>query len=65
MAALIVKDDGELRRVERAIAEFEARPPMERLRKSCLLQALYAEREELLRLSPPRRRSLRPRRLAA
>ncbi|HUK00534.1 MAG TPA: hypothetical protein VLV85_19935 [Stellaceae bacterium] len=59
MAALIVKDDGELRRVQRTIAEFEARPPMERLRKSCLLQALYAEREELLRVSPQRRHSSR------
>jgi hypothetical protein len=65
MAALIVKDDGELRRIERTIAEFEARPPMERLRKSCLLQALYAERDELLRVSPQRRRSARPRPLAA
>ena len=65
MAALIVNDDGEIRRIERAIAEFEARSPMERLRMSCLLQALYAEREELLRVSPQRRRSPRPRPLAA
>jgi hypothetical protein len=65
MAALIVKDESELRRVERAIAEFEARSPTERLRKSCLLQALYAERAELLRISPQRRRLLRPQTLAA
>jgi hypothetical protein len=65
MAALIVNDDGEIRRIERAIAEFEARSPMERLRMSCLLQALYAEREELLRVSPQRRRSPRLRPLAA
>jgi hypothetical protein len=52
MRVLIVRDDGELRRIERAIAEFEGRPPAERLRKSCLLQALHHERAELLRCNP-------------
>lgn len=54
MRALIVRDDGELRRIERVIAEFEGRPPAERLRKSCLLQALRRERAELLRCSAGR-----------
>ncbi len=52
MRLLIVRDDGDLRRIERAIAEFEGRPPSERLRKSCLLQALHQERQELLRCNP-------------
>jgi len=48
---LIVKDDGDLRRIERAIAELEARPAAERLRKTCLLQALHEQRVELRRWS--------------
>jgi hypothetical protein len=52
MRVLIVRDDGELRRIDRAIAEFEGRPAAERLRKSCLLQALHQGRAELLRCNP-------------
>jgi len=52
MRALIVKDDGELRRIERAIAEFEARQPAERLRRTSLLEALRRQRAELLRYGP-------------
>ena len=59
MRDLIVRDDGDLRRIERAIAEFEARQPMERARKTFLLQALRRERSEMLRCSPHLRRELR------
>lgn len=59
MRVLIVRDDGQLRRIERAIAEFEGRPPTERLRKSCLLQALQRERETLLHESGYRRPAAR------
>jgi hypothetical protein len=52
MRVLIVHDDGDLRRIDRAIAEFEGRPAGERLRRSCLLQALHEERAELLRCNP-------------
>ncbi len=48
MAALIVRENPELRRLERAIAELEARPAAEQLRKQSLLTALYAEREEIV-----------------
>jgi hypothetical protein len=44
---LIIQDDRELRRVERALAEFEARPASERMRKQVLLQALASERARL------------------
>lgn len=56
MRVLVVKDDGQLRRIERAIAEIEARPPMEQRRKACLLRGPPRERETLLRES----RYLRP-----
>jgi hypothetical protein len=46
---LIVRDDRELRRIERAIAELEARPMAERHRMQSLLQALRNERAELTR----------------
>jgi hypothetical protein len=44
MRALIVKDDGDLRRIDRAIAELERQPPAEQLRKHLLLAALRQER---------------------
>jgi hypothetical protein len=59
MRELIVTDDGQLGRIERAIAEFEARPLMERERKSFLLRALRQERTELLRCSPQLRNNIR------
>jgi len=58
MRELIVKDDGELRRIERAIAEFEARQPAERLRRTALLDALRRQRADLLRCHPRVRRNL-------
>ena len=47
MSALIVKGNPQLRRIERAIAEFKARPAAEQMRKQTLLTALYAERAEI------------------
>jgi len=46
---LVVRTDPQLRRLERSIAELEARPPQEKARKSWLLAALQNEREELLK----------------
>ncbi|HEX7969564.1 MAG TPA: hypothetical protein VF502_15185 [Stellaceae bacterium] len=55
MAALIVWDNPQLRRVERAIAEFEARPAAERMRKQLLLSALHRERAEIVSAYSPRK----------
>jgi hypothetical protein len=44
---LVVRDDGQLRRIERAIAELERRPRAEQLRKQLLLRALETQRAEL------------------
>lgn len=52
MRTLIARDDGQLRRLESAIAALAARPPAERNRMSMLLSALESERAELLRQSP-------------
>ena len=48
MAALIVRENPQLRRIERAIAELEARPAVEQMRKRSLLTALYSERAEIV-----------------
>jgi hypothetical protein len=50
MKELILRDDRELRRIETAIAAMERAPASERLRRHCLLAALEAERDELLRV---------------
>lgn len=50
MKELILRDDRELRRLESAIAVMEQAPASERLRRHCLLAALEAERDELLRV---------------
>jgi hypothetical protein len=52
MRELIVRDDGQLRRIDGAIAAIEARSGGERIRMGSLLTALQSEREELLRISP-------------
>jgi hypothetical protein len=45
---LIVRDDGQLRRIERALAELERRPAAEQqTRKQMLLRALEWRRSEL------------------
>lgn len=59
MRVLIATDDGQLARIERAIAEFEARPAAERMRKVFLLAALRRERAELQRCGAQLRQSLR------
>ncbi|HJT07063.1 MAG TPA: hypothetical protein VJ747_09065 [Stellaceae bacterium] len=48
MTVLIVRENPQLRRVERAIAELEAQPHAEQLRKRTLLAALRAERDAIL-----------------
>ena len=53
MAALIVRDNPQLRRVERAIAELEARPAAEQMRKQVLLSALHRERAEIVSAYSP------------
>jgi hypothetical protein len=55
MRELVVKDDGQLGRIERAIAAFERRPACDQMRMQGLLQALYAEQHELRRFARPRR----------
>jgi hypothetical protein len=54
MAALIVRENPQLRRIERAIAALEAGPAMERMRKQTLLAALYTERAEIANVRLPR-----------
>lgn len=55
MRELVVKDDGQLGRVERAIAALEGRPVRDQMRMQGLLQALYAEQHELRRYTRHRR----------
>lgn len=62
MRELILRDDRELRRIESAIATIEQASVSDRLRRHCLLTALTAERDELLRAlgrsrTPARRRA--------
>ena len=57
MRELIVKDDGQMRRVDNAIAVFMSRSPCDQMRMQSLLHALYAEREELKRCGIRRVRS--------
>ncbi len=49
MRELIVRDDGQLRRVELAIEAFRTRSAHYQMRMQPLLQALCAERAELAR----------------
>jgi len=49
MRNLIVHDDGQLRRLDSAIAAFQTRPAAERDRFAALLAALVEERAELTR----------------
>jgi len=62
MRELIVRDDRELRRVERAIANIRRDPGAAKGRCQSLLAALEAERAELLKLYG---RQLRSQRMAA
>ena len=48
MRALICNDDGQLRRVERAIAAIESAQPYYRQSKQALLEALHIERASQL-----------------
>ena len=55
MRDLVVRDDRELRRLEAAIASIKESSPLVRSGRVCLLAALEAEREELLRCLGHRR----------
>jgi hypothetical protein len=55
MGELIVRDDGQLSRVERAIQTFAARSLCDQMRMQSLLLALQAEREMLLTTRRPRK----------
>ena len=52
MRALIVADDGQFERNERALAELAALPAAMQLRRAALVEALRSERAELLRYNP-------------
>ena len=56
MSELVVRDDRELRRIEAAIAALRRDRPSFQTRHQCLLAALEAERDELLKLNGRRRR---------
>jgi hypothetical protein len=49
MHVLIVRDDGQMRRLEHAIAAIKGRSTCDQMRMQSLLHALYAERDELKR----------------
>jgi hypothetical protein len=59
MTQLIIRDDRELRRIESTIAHIESGRPSSGLRNDCLLAALKAERDELLRIAGRTGRSRR------
>ncbi len=65
MSALIARDDGQLRRVERGIAQFKGRPAAEQRKMACLLAALHSERAALLRYDARARRTARSNAVAA
>jgi len=50
MKELILHNDRELRRIETAIAAIEQSAPRDSARTHCLLAALKAERNELLKI---------------
>ena len=52
---LVVRYDRELRRLNQAIAAFDARPCSDRLRMQQLLSALLAEREAIVQSARSRR----------
>ena len=58
MSELIFRDDGQMRRVETAIAAIECRPACDQMRMINLLHALYAERS-VLEVTHGRRRRRR------
>ena len=59
MEAFIVKDDGELRRIERAICRVRSATADGALTQELPPAGAHAERAELLRISPQRRRMSR------
>ena len=57
MHELIVREDPQFDRLNRSIAALEGRSAHDRMRLQSLLQALYAERDELKRYHRGGRRS--------
>lgn len=58
LKVLIAKDDGQLRRIDRSIAEIEAAPASQKQYKLSLLRALQTERAHLLHDAGHSRRSV-------
>ncbi len=52
MHSLLDLDKAQFDRLNQAIAMLSALPPIQRERKLCLLQALEAERQDLIRCNP-------------
>lgn len=61
MSELIVSHDGQLGRVERALAALEARPQADRMRMAALMRALEVERAALGCSGRRKRRAFRAR----
>ncbi len=59
MHALLNLDKIQFDRLNQAIATVSALPPTERERKLCLLQALEAERQDLIRCNPSIRSAIK------
>lgn len=58
MKVLICRDDGQLRRIDSAIAAIESAQPCQRENKLALLQALRIERAALLQHARPSRATM-------
>ena len=52
MRSLLDLDTDQLTRIERGLGALRSLPLAERLKKICLLQALEAEKQELIRCNP-------------
>ena len=52
MRSLLNLDKVQLARIDRAIAAIAAMSAPERLKKTCLVEALESERQELVRCNP-------------
>ena len=60
MCALLDLDKAQFERLNQAIAMLSSLPAKQRDRKLCLLQALEAERQDLIRCNPSIRSAFMP-----
>ena len=60
MRSLLDLDKAQFDRLNRTIAMVSSLPAKQRERKLCLLQALEAERQDLVRCNPAIRSSIKP-----